>query len=575
MSTSNIGIVVSVKNRAGKAFKEIEKNLENVKSKTEAWNKKFANTFDSLKTGGTIIAGVGASLGFLAKGWIDVSAEAEETQSKFNTVFAGIDKEMNDWSNSFAGAVGRSKNEIKGFSAELADVLKPMGLTTQEASNMSKKMTELALDVASFNNKQDVDVINAFKSALTGERESLKSLGIVINEADVKNEAYRLGLARQGQELTKTAKAQATMSLLYANTADAQGDLARTGGSYTNSVKSMNAAMLDLRVELGTALLPIMTPIVQKITELTRKFSGLSPATKNLVSKIVLATAAFAAIGGPILLLLGFLPSIVSGLSLVGGAFTLLLGPIGVVIGAVSAMVLAWNSDFMGIRTTILEFGNFLGGKLFEFVQWFSDAWGAISTNTSMFWDSLKTSTVDTLTGIGEFLGNGLFNFISSVSNFFTEFGEMWKTGWTAVKDYFVDTWENIIENFKKVYEKIMSIVSKIKNAAKSVGKTLTDFGGGLGEFIYDSTHSSSRAFGGQIDAGRPVLVGERGPEVVTFPQSGKILNNAETFGKSQEISINLNFSGNSFSDENQFLKIVQIAKSELVRELELKLLGA
>jgi hypothetical protein len=50
----------------------------------------------------------------------------------------------------------------------------------------------LAIDVASFNNVSDDQAVKAFTSALSGEREALKSLGIVISEADVQNKVYSL-----------------------------------------------------------------------------------------------------------------------------------------------------------------------------------------------------------------------------------------------------------------------------------------------------------------------------------------------------------------------------------------------
>jgi hypothetical protein len=53
-------------------------------------------------------------------------------------------------------------------------------------------MIKLAIDVASFNNVSDDQAINAFTKALTGEREALKSLGIVISEPDVKAKALEL-----------------------------------------------------------------------------------------------------------------------------------------------------------------------------------------------------------------------------------------------------------------------------------------------------------------------------------------------------------------------------------------------
>ena len=192
---------------------------------------------------------------------LSVASEAEETQSKFNVVFRGIEKDVDKWANEFSARVGRANKDIKKFIAGIADVLKPMGLQTKAAAKMSQEMTALALDVASFNNRQDADVIRAFTTALTGERESLKTLGIVITEADVKQEAYRAGLVKVGEELNKTAKAQATMNLLFANSKDAQGDLIRTQQSFENRSKALGAAITNLKQSLGDELLPIFTPI--------------------------------------------------------------------------------------------------------------------------------------------------------------------------------------------------------------------------------------------------------------------------------------------------------------------------
>jgi len=231
----------------------------------------FGGLSQQLKTliGVGALSAVAVGISRIAKEAIAAASAAEEIQSKFNTVFRGMSKEMNVWAETFAGDVGRARQDIKEFSAGLADVLKPMGLTTDEAADMSKQMVQLALDVASFNNRQDTDVIHAFKSALTGERESLKTLGIVISEADVKQEAYRAGLVRAGEALTKTAKAQATMNLLFANSKDAQGDLARTMDSYANQKKRLSAETKDLSETLGQIFLPIATDVVTTLAKVT------------------------------------------------------------------------------------------------------------------------------------------------------------------------------------------------------------------------------------------------------------------------------------------------------------------
>jgi len=259
----------------------------------------------SKKVGGTLTKFVTLPVLALGAAFIKTASDAEETANKFNVVFREIRDDASDWARSFGQSVGRSNLEMQKFSSTLGDVLKPLGFTTEEAFRLSKNMTELALDVASFNNRSDADVIRAFTSALTGERESLKTLGIVINETDVKQEAFRLGLAKVGQELSKTAKAQATVSLLYANTNDAQGDLLETQGTFANQLKSLRASITNLSVSMGELLLPAATDLVSSLKGLVNSINDMDESTKRLI----LTVAGFVAILGPALFLLGGLAS--------------------------------------------------------------------------------------------------------------------------------------------------------------------------------------------------------------------------------------------------------------------------
>ena len=117
---------------------------------------KLKKTADSMVSVGTKMS-LGLSLPFalITKSLINTASEAEETQSKFDTIFRGMNAEINAWALDFSNSVGRAQKDIKAFTAGIADVLKPMGLSTQAAADMSKKMVQLALDVASFNNRQD------------------------------------------------------------------------------------------------------------------------------------------------------------------------------------------------------------------------------------------------------------------------------------------------------------------------------------------------------------------------------------------------------------------------------------
>lgn len=115
----------------------------------------------------------------------------EEVSSKFDVVFKGSQKVKQEFQD-MADATNRSNLDLMTFGSGIGNVLAPLGLAQSEVDGLSVSLTKLAIDVASFNNASDAQAVQAFTSALTGEREALKSLGIVISEADVQNKAYQL-----------------------------------------------------------------------------------------------------------------------------------------------------------------------------------------------------------------------------------------------------------------------------------------------------------------------------------------------------------------------------------------------
>ena len=280
MASEKLDIVVHLKDKASKELSGLKR----------AFNNSYE---DIIRTAKRAAVAIGVAATAIAAVSIKLASDAEETQSKFNTVFSGMEVDMNMWAEQFSTDVGRARQDIKAFSAGIADVLKPMGLQTNAAAEMSQQMVELALDVASFNNRQDADVIHAFTSALTGERESLKTLGIVINEADVKQEAYRAGLVEVGAELTKEAKAQATVNLLFANSKDAQGDLERTSGSFANQTKKLTSTLKNLGEDIGKVLLPNATKLITSFSETIDEMGGTEEIAKRLQPALEQLTDAF------------------------------------------------------------------------------------------------------------------------------------------------------------------------------------------------------------------------------------------------------------------------------------------
>jgi len=220
-------------------FKQTGDQIEQSVGKgTEQGVKKAESSFGKLKN---IISAVFISGGLLAFGrkLLSLWSDAEEFGAKFRTVFKWVEDEATKTFQTMAENVWRANLDLVQFAGTVGNVIKPLGFWAEEALKLSENIVKLWLDVASFNNVSDAQAIHAFTSALTWEREALKSLGIVISETDVQNKAYALGLAKQGEELSKSAKALATYQLFLDNTKDAQGDAIRTGDSFANQLKRL------------------------------------------------------------------------------------------------------------------------------------------------------------------------------------------------------------------------------------------------------------------------------------------------------------------------------------------------
>jgi hypothetical protein len=302
----------------------------------------------SLRTWGTRLSiGLTAPLVLFGRSAIKAAADAEEMRNKFNIVFGSMAKSTHKWADTFGKSVGRSRVLIKGYAADSQSLLISAGLQTKAASEMSKALTELALDWASFSNAQDEQAINAFQKALLGENETLKGVGLVLQQADVQRELATMGIKKNWNEVDRASKAQAVYSALVKRTTQAKNDLRNTTGSATNKMKAFSSAMLDLKIAVGQDLLPIITPLVSGLTDAVNAFTDL-PAP---VRTATIAFAGMLAVVGPLALAISFISAPALAASAAIAAVALGLYNFRKIVSVVSTL-LGKFSTFIGPRLT-------------------------------------------------------------------------------------------------------------------------------------------------------------------------------------------------------------------------------
>ena len=139
---------------------------------------------------------------------VKMAADTEESESKFEAVFKDMAKETRVWSEAMAKDVNRSAIDLRDFSSSVQDTFVPLGFARDEAAGLSRGLVELGVDLASFNNKAEPEVMQALTSALVGNHEAVRQFGISITATTLKAELLRLGMNANLQSATNLEKVQ-------------------------------------------------------------------------------------------------------------------------------------------------------------------------------------------------------------------------------------------------------------------------------------------------------------------------------------------------------------------------------
>lgn len=198
------------------------------------------------------------------------ASNAQEAMSKFTVVFGEQSAAMQEWGNELASSIGRSKVEVNGFLASFQDLLVPMGLTADKATEMSKTLVALGADLGSFNNKADADVINDLQAALTGSGDVMKKYGVIVSETAVQQELLNMKLDPAIAD--EASKAQARLNIILRGTTAAQGDALRTADGFANMMKAIQSQVKDLSVDIGNELLPHIEAILPAVSYMAGEF---------------------------------------------------------------------------------------------------------------------------------------------------------------------------------------------------------------------------------------------------------------------------------------------------------------
>jgi hypothetical protein len=364
----------------------------NTANNTSKMSAKWSAVAPAMKAVTVGLGLVGGAALLAAPKILDAGAGLVSLDQKAKTVFGDSIGTVNAWSSANASAMGLTKSGARDAAAAMADLLKPMGFTAEQAAGMSTSMLDLsgALSAWTGGSRSAAEVSDILSKAMLGERDGLKELGISISEADVQARLAKNGTDGLTGAALEQAKALATQQLILEKSTDAQtawSDGSMDAAKKQNQMKAATAQAGESFTRLLYPALAAIVPAVAAVTEWVgeklpegfRAVIGFIDRFSYLFIGLGVGIAA-AAVAIGVTLVPAFL--IWAAAAAAAAAATLLAAAPFIAIGAAIAAVaagLVWAyQNFEAFRNVVNTVKDFIVGDLVPALQ---QIWSFISAN--------------------------------------------------------------------------------------------------------------------------------------------------------------------------------------------------
>lgn len=469
--------------RAGKAYVEVGSNTNALVRGLDAAQKRLTAFGAAVtKIGLGITASMAAVFAPIAISALDAASNAQEVQNRFNSIFGSMATSVDAFAKETADAIGRPLTEVRKSLSVYGGFFSGLGMGQQEVAKLSKEMTTLALDFASFHNISDEESIGRFLSAMSGSGEVLDQFGVNIREAAIEQELLRQGINKSAQEATEAEKVMARMGIIEQamGKQGAIGDATKTAGSYENLKKRIKGISDDIQESIGKALLPVAEKFMTKIIEIGNHVATWAKENQTLIGSIfkvagIVAGAgvAIASVGSAFLVAGVAIKAVIAGFGIASTVFSAILSPIGLVGVAIA-----------GVATAFFTM---------------TEAGGVAMERLASFFKSAKADTQAAMKGIGDAMAAGDIKLAGEI--LWTSLKVVWQRGvatiidvWEGLKFNLVSTWLGVVNTLQSWWEScVYGVEVAWTETINFLGSAWQSFAGGVKSIWNQTTNAVAK----------------------------------------------------------------------------------
>lgn len=198
-----------------------------------------------------------------------------EATDLFNNAMGELSSQATELINKMESLLGIDPTEAMTNIATIQSLATSFGLASDKAYILSKNLTQLAYDESSYWNKDTATTFTAIASAISGELEPIRRLGVDLSQARLQQELLALGFNKQVSSLSQADKAVLRYIAIMKQTANVQGNLAQTISSPANMVRILKSEISQLAKAVGQLLYPAfkaILPVLIAAVDLIKEF---------------------------------------------------------------------------------------------------------------------------------------------------------------------------------------------------------------------------------------------------------------------------------------------------------------
>jgi hypothetical protein len=281
---SAISPLASKLDKVGRSFSSLPSKIESAVNSTTRFssaNQKastslssLASQLEAIKKRAAQLVSLKAIATYLANA-VTKFNDFYEATDLFNNAMGELSGQATELINKMESLLGIDPTEAMTNIATIQSLATSFGLASDKAYILSKNLTQLAYDESSYWNKDTATTFTAIASAISGELEPIRRLGVDLSQARLQQELLALGFNKQVSSLSQADKAVLRYIAIMKQTTNIQGNLAQTISSPANMVRILKSEISQLAKAVGQLLYPAfkaILPVLIAAVDLIKEF---------------------------------------------------------------------------------------------------------------------------------------------------------------------------------------------------------------------------------------------------------------------------------------------------------------